>query len=185
MPSRCESSCPGGESVSSKRSECQARITDGALQYPRCDVALEAAACWHDVIKNRIQSYLDGTLAAWLEDSQALTDFEARLRRVVSEMDKYSPAVAASQLRPIVVMVEERRALLLARLDELFERGFGVAPRRQRLESIVEAFMLAVQAWKDAEGETRSEKLAGVRSAAADVRTELESLPSGFWLPAV
>ncbi len=155
-----------------------------ALQFLRCGVAEEAVACWHDTIKNRIQSYSDRTLSSWLEDGSAVTAFEARLQRVIIQMPEYSLAFAARLLRPIAAMPEATRADVMRTLDELFEHGFSLESRRRRLQTLADTFSRAVEAWRKGEEPTvKSERLAAIRAAAAALREELESLPAGFWLP--
>jgi len=159
---------------------------DDVLSQPRCVAADEATTCSHDIIKNRVQSYTDRTLTMWLEDGNGAMDLEARLRRIATRMSDFSPAVAALHLRPLAVAPESFRSLLVARLDEVFEQAFAPTLRRERLEGLVDGFVLAVRRWREMDAEAvgaRRAALHAIRQAAAALRRELELLPRGFWLP--
>jgi len=154
------------------------------LLVPRCEVASDVVFCWHDVIKNRIQSFSDSLLEEWLRDAEHSESFEAALRRIAGNIAGYSPGEAAVQLRPILDMPPRRRQELADALTALFQAGFKPDERRERLNSLIESMQAALRACRiNGHSDERARNLAGLRTAAAALRQELELLPLGFWMP--
>src|SRR5436309_1811409 len=109
-------------------------LTCDALLFPKCEVAEDTIYCWHDVIKNKIQSFTHPFLERWLEDGESVEEFKSALERLVGDLEGFSPARAAFKLSPIASMPDTARKELLARLEEAFQREFDVAVIRKRLQ---------------------------------------------------
>jgi hypothetical protein len=154
------------------------------LLMPRCEVAQEATYCWHDVIKNKIQSFADPFLDRWLEEAGSVQKFEAALEYVLADLEGFSPARAAAKLAPVANMPEEARSNLLARLDEAFQRDFNLSETQERLRVVIDPLRRALQESRSAQdGSRRAESFSILRATARAARRELEALPAGFWLP--
>jgi hypothetical protein len=154
------------------------------LLLPKCDVSEEATCCWHDVIKNKIQSYSDPLLDRWLDVPENVETLESALKRLIGDLEGFSPARVLAKLPPIANMPETARIGLAAKLHEAFEHGFGVAETRERLRAVVKSLKRALRdCTSGRNGSTRAEQLAALRAAASGVRSELEALPAGYWMP--
>jgi hypothetical protein len=154
------------------------------LLLPKCDVSEDATRCWHDIIKNKIQSFADPSLEKWLDDVESVQGFEAALEHVMEDLEGFSPTRGLAKLAPIARMPETARTALAARLDETFQRGFDVAEARERLRKVVKPLR---QALRDCtcvgNGLRRADRLGALRAAASGVRSELEHLPAGYLIP--
>ena len=151
------------------------------LLLPKCEVAEAAIYCWHDVIKNKIQSFGDPFLESWLKEADSVPNFEAALERVVAGLEGFSPARAATKLVPIINMPEDDRRKLEAKLEGLFQRGFALVKMRERLRAVVDPLRKALrECMRSGDESERAARLTRLRSAAATARRELEPLPTGF-----
>jgi hypothetical protein len=155
------------------------------LLFPKCDLAQTVMCCWHDVIKNRIQSFSNPLLKRWLDEAVNVERFEEALNSVVENLEGFSPAHAIAGLSPFLCMEESARRDLASRLSETFEGDFDLTLMRERLHAVVRPLMLAIDEYKDSRDESNREALlCHLRETAKAVRVEFEALPRGFWLPA-
>jgi len=156
-----------------------------ALLFPKCEVAEQAVYCWHDIIKNRIQSFSDSFLERWLDEAVNMKRFEEALNFVLEDLEGFSPARAIPGLSPFELMQELVRRDLIARLTKEFERDFSVTGMRERLRAVVPPLLLVLSQYKESrENSDRKALLSQLRETAKAVRAEFEALPRGFWLPA-
>jgi hypothetical protein len=150
------------------------------LLVPRCDAAEVATYCWHDVIKNTIQSFNDAYLQEWLNDTNAVRQFEAALKELLTAIDAFSPRVAAAKLAPINRMAKGERARLLTNLEALFCRHFDREGTQVGLRAVIEPLKKALRQCANSSRSASPEQLSMLRKLAADARTKIESLPAGF-----
>jgi len=154
------------------------------LLLPKCELAEAVVYCWHDIIKNKIQSFGDPFLESWLDEAEDVQKFEAVLEHVVEDLEGFSPARAAAKLAPVANMSETMRQELLTKLDEAFQRGFAPGKVRERLRAVIRPLRDALQEYKNTRDRCgRAECVLTLRAAAVAARQELEALPAGFWLP--
>ncbi len=151
------------------------------LLLPKCEVAEDVIHCWHDVIKNKIQSFGDPFLESWLDETESVQEFEAALEHVVTDLEGFSPARAAAKLAPVASMPETTRRELLAKLEDRFQRRFGPAKVRERLRAVVDPLKDALRDCTESRDKSeRMARLTQLRSTGADAKRVLETLPPGF-----
>ena len=157
--------------------ECDALIS---LRL-RCGVAREASRCRHSFLENAFLWLDDQSLATWLDDGPGARDFEASVRSVCDNLDRFSPALLLSQLRPLAGLPAADRDALREALEKAFNDGFGprVVERRlrERLQELLE------QIADRAGGKERSGRLQAIKDSAGRLYEEMKRLPGGFWLP--
>ena len=170
-------------------------MADGAIgaRLPRADVVIgspwkapvgrEAGRCRHSFLDNVFAVLDDVSLAEWLDDDEAVREFETCARVVCGHMGLFSPVALLARVRPLAQLPADDlvglREALAERFDEEFRPDAVERELRERLDRL-----LATMKARSVRGGTAADELAAIRAAARALHAPMTRLPRGFWLPA-
>jgi hypothetical protein len=149
-----------------------------------CPVARIASRCWHSYLKNAFLLLADADLMQWMADQGAMAEFERSVRDVCEGLQGYSPSRLVSLLSPLASLPDRESDRLREQLDRVFEAGFRPALVALEIEQALAALLGAIGRTDAARGDGKDGVATGeVRRHASALRSVLENLPAGFWLP--